>query len=86
MKRSVMKDILQQLEDRRAAARLGGGQRRIDELHERDRVEELHQVQEQGRSGETHSTRAFIQEGSEFLYSKRFLCPFWKRETMHKHH
>jgi hypothetical protein len=30
-----MKDILHELEDRRAAARLGGGQKRIDAQHGR---------------------------------------------------
>ncbi|MEC7965696.1 MAG: carboxyl transferase domain-containing protein, partial [Pseudomonadota bacterium] len=33
-----MKDILQQLEDRRAAARLGGGQRRIDSQHKKGKL------------------------------------------------
>ncbi|MCG7573677.1 acyl-CoA carboxylase subunit beta [Phaeobacter sp. CNT1-3] len=33
-----MKDILQQLEDRRAAARLGGGQRRIDSQHAKGKL------------------------------------------------
>ena len=34
----VMKDILSELEDRRSAARLGGGQRRIDAQHGRGKL------------------------------------------------
>ena len=34
----VMQDILQQLEERRAQARLGGGQRRIDTQHSRGKL------------------------------------------------
>jgi propionyl-CoA carboxylase beta chain len=34
----TMKDILQELEDRRAAARLGGGQRRIDAQHAKGKL------------------------------------------------
>ncbi|MCW3780742.1 carboxyl transferase domain-containing protein, partial [Defluviimonas salinarum] len=33
-----MKDILEQLETRRSAARLGGGQRRIDAQHARGKL------------------------------------------------
>jgi propionyl-CoA carboxylase beta chain len=33
-----MKDILQLLEEKRTAARLGGGQRRIDALHGRGKL------------------------------------------------
>ncbi len=33
-----MKDILQELEERRAAARLGGGQRRIDSQHAKGKL------------------------------------------------
>ncbi len=33
-----MKDILQQLEDRRAEARMGGGQRRIDSQHKKGKL------------------------------------------------
>jgi len=33
-----MKDILEQLEDRRAVARMGGGQRRIDAQHSKGKL------------------------------------------------
>ena len=39
MKKEVaMKDILQELEDRRSAARLGGGQKRIDAQHSKGKL------------------------------------------------
>ena len=37
-KEVAMKDILQELEDRRAAARLGGGQKRIDAQHSKGKL------------------------------------------------
>ena len=37
-KEVAMKDILQELEDRRGAARLGGGQKRIDAQHSKGKL------------------------------------------------
>ena len=40
-----MKDILQQLEDRRAEARLGGGQKRIDAQHSKGKLTERERIE-----------------------------------------
>src|SRR5210317_2536218 len=74
-KEVAMKDILQELEDRRGAARLGGGQKRIDAQHSKGKLsarERIDLLLDEGSFEEfdmfvTHRCTDFGLEKTKFL-------------------
>ena len=78
-----MQDILEQLEKKRAAARLGGGQKRIDAQHAKGKLtarERIEVLLDEGTFEEWDMLSSTVAPTSAWM-ARKFLAMVWSRAT-----